>query len=286
MPAPKDPIKYKEYCRKRKEIAQRLYQNPEYRRKNKEAMQKRAKDPEYQHIQKEAIRKRSQNPKWKHNHKKAMQKRALDPKWLHENKEMCQKRSSTQKWIDNNKKVGRENAQNPEWKRKHKKAVQKLAQDLKWQLKQKEGKLGGFWYGNVRYPDRPRYCNVWGAPFWRRIDEAQNYQSILSGKTKEDNIGRDGKPRALSRHHVYWQKKACCEWDEDARGYYAWIDIGTPKKPNRIKYYIPGDPNKFVLLTMSEHDMVKKDKLKWIKTFEDLIETKLGGVCYLPKDVE
>jgi hypothetical protein len=151
-------------------------------------------------------------------------------------------------------------------------------------LKIIEGQIGGFWYGAVRYKDKI-YCERWCPDLWRRIDEAQHYQSILSGKTKGDIICRDGKVRALFRHHVYWQPKACCEWDEDTNGYYAWIDIGTARKPNRVKYYIPGDPNKFVLLTAHEHGMVAKDKLKWIKIFEELIETKLGGVCYLPRGV-
>jgi len=145
-------------------------------------------------------------------------------------------------------------------------------------IKLVEPKIGGFWYGNVRYRDPPRYCELWCPDLWHRIDEAQNYQSILSGKTKENNGGR-----ALSRHHVYWQPRACCEWDKDICGYYAWIEVGTKKHPNKVKYYIEGDPNKFVLLTMGEHKMISKDKLKWIKIFEDLIKTKLNGVCYLPK---
>jgi hypothetical protein len=147
-----------------------------------------------------------------------------------------------------------------------------------------EAKYGGFWYGVVRYYDERIYCSLWNSDLFRRIDAAQDFKSILSGKTKEDNRDKHGKARALIRHHVYWQPKACCEWDEDVGGYYAWINIGTPKKPNWYKYYINGDPNKFVLLTMEEHGTVSKDKLKWIKIFEKLIETKLGGKCYLTKE--
>jgi hypothetical protein len=144
-------------------------------------------------------------------------------------------------------------------------------------MKISEAGVGGFCIQNIIYGD-PKYCEFWCPDLWHRIDKAQNYQSILSGKTKEDNGGR-----ALSRHHVYWQKKACCEWDEDVGGYYAWIETGTKKHPNKVKYYIKGDPNKFVLLTMSEHQMIKMDKIRWIELFEDLIKTKLSGVCYLPK---
>jgi hypothetical protein len=145
--------------------------------------------------------------------------------------------------------------------------------------------IGGIWYGNVRYPEGKIYCEKWRSDLWRRIDAAQGYQSILSGKTKLENNGH-----ALSRHHVYWQEKACCVWDEDAQGYYAMINLGTAIKPNWYKHYIKGDPNKFVLLTSKEHGMIKgskklgTNKLTWIKILEDLIETKLDGKCYLTKE--
>ena len=142
-----------------------------------------------------------------------------------------------------------------------------------------ENSYGGYWYGAVSYREPQKYCELWCRDLWNRIDAAQNYQSILSGNTKEDQNGRN-----LDRHHIYWQPKACCEWDDDIGGYYCWIDIGTKKNPNKIKYYINGDPNKFVLLTKKEHGMVRGDKLKWIKIFEDLIYEKLGGICYLPKE--
>jgi hypothetical protein len=93
---------------------------------------------------------------------------------------------------------------------------------------------------------------------------------VLSGKTKEENNNK-----LLSCHHVYYQKKACCEWDEDVEGYYCFIDDE--------RYYIKGDPNKFVTLTSAENTMVNFNKLKWIKVFEDIIE-KNGGVCFITKD--
>jgi len=153
------------------------------------------------------------------------------------------------------------------------------------QEKRRETMIGGFWYGSVVDVERKKYCECWNSDLWERIDEAQGYKSIISDKTREDNGGR-----ALSRHHVYWQEKACCVWDEDVKGYYAMINIGTNGKPEMYKYYINGSPNKFVLLTREEHGMVagnKKlgtSKLTWIKVLEDLIETKLGGKCYYTKE--
>ncbi len=142
-----------------------------------------------------------------------------------------------------------------------------------------EYNVGGFWYGSVKYHDKKRiYCELWNRDLWDRIDICWGYKSVLSGKTKADNHNR-----ALSRHHVYWQPKACCGWDEDTQGYYAWINIGSNRYPKWYKHYIKGDPNKFVLLTNSEHQKCSKDKLKWIKIFEDIID-KHGGKCYFTKE--
>jgi hypothetical protein len=224
-----------------------FYKNPEWKRKNKEAAQKRSQNPEWKRKNKEAIQKRFQNSEYRNRNKEMLQNLTQDPEWKRKNKEAAQKRSQNLKWRDNQIIGAQKRIQNPEW-----------------QLNSTESRVGGFCIQNIRYSDRLYYCELWCPDLWLRIDKAQNYKSILSEKTKDDIIYLDGKTRALFRHHVYWQKKACCVWDEDAQGYYAWINIGTPKKPNKIKY--------------------SKDKLKWIKIFEDLIETKLGGICYIPKD--
>lgn len=267
-----------------KEAMQKRAQDPEWRRKNKEAMQKRAKDPEWLQEQTNRFREMAKNPEIRRKTEETMSKKRQTPEWQSMIKEIGRKNSQNPEWRRKTREGGQKAAQTQEWIHKRKEGARINAQNPEWQFNMQETRVGGFWYGNVRYKDKI-YCELWCLDLWHRIDEAQNYQSILSGKKKEDVICRDGKSRALFRHHIYWQPKACCEWDEDAQGYYAMINIGTQKKPNIIKYYIPGDPNKFVLLTAQEHGMVAKDKLKWIKLFEELIETKLNGVCYLPKVV-
>lgn len=257
MTMPKDPIKQEIARGNYKEAARKRASDPCWIRENKEMLQKRALDPEWRRKNKESNRRLAQDPVWQN----IMKNLAQDPKWR-----------------DDNKKQNQKTAQDPEWLRKNNERLRKLAQDPEYILKRMEKRIGGFWYGNIRYFNPQKYCELWCPDLWHRIDKSQNYQSILSGKTKFENGGR-----ALDRHHVYWQPKACCGWDEDTHGYYAMINIGTVKKPNWYKYYIPGDPNKFVLLTKQEHGMIMKDKLKWIKIFEDLIETKLCGECYLPK---
>jgi hypothetical protein len=257
-------------------------QTPEWRRKQKEGAQKSAKKPERILAMKAGGQKRAQDPKWKYNNKEAAQKRVKNPEYLDKIKEVNRKTALDPEWRRNNKEAAQKRSQDPEWIRAVTYAARKRSIDPEYLIRLQEGVVGGFCIQNITYRDPSVYCELWCPDLWKRIDEAQNYQSILSGKTKEDNIDKHGETHTLSRHHVYWQPKACCVWDEDAQGYYALIEIGTKKHPNRIKYYIKGDPNKFVLLTMSEHAMIKNDKIKWIEIFENLIETKLGGVCYLP----
>ena len=152
-------------------------------------------------------------------------------------------------------------------------------------IKCTETRTGGFWYGNVRYPEmnsnkretRRRYCELWTEDLKERVRAYWGYQSPLSGETAEDNGGRN-----LSVHHIYYQEKACCVWDEDANGYYAMINVGTWREPDFYKYYILGDPNKFIPLTLREHAETNYNRLGWIKLFENIIEEQ-GGKCYFTK---
>lgn len=150
------------------------------------------------------------------------------------------------------------------------------------------------WYGNVRYPeDYPirlykqkyqgtQYCELWNWELKERIRAFWDYRSVLSG-LEETTIDKNGRVYSISCHHVYYQKKACCVWDEDEKGYYAPINIATKKNPIINNYYINGDPNKFVALTMKEHRRTDTNKLRWIKTFEKIIDDN-GGKCYFTKD--
>jgi hypothetical protein len=140
-------------------------------------------------------------------------------------------------------------------------------------MRQVEIAVGGFWYGSVKYPKRRKvkYCNI----FYQMRDEGRlgacwDFKSVLSGETED-----------LCYHHVYYHPK--CEFEEDAQGVYVWINIGANQRPKWYKYYIPGDPNKFVPLTRAENSMVNGNKLKWIKIFEDIIDQN-GGKCYLTEE--
>ena len=171
--------------------------------------------------------------------------------------------------------------EDPEMRMKKSVAMKKVMNDPEVKMRWKETFVGGFCIQNIIYDEREGYCEVWGPGLWRRIDAYQDNKSIISGKTKEDNNGKE-----LTRHHLYWQKKACCGYDEDTKGYYAMINLGTRGKSEIHKHYIKGSPNKFVLLTSHEHGIIKgnkklgTNKLTWIKVLEDLVETKLNGKTF------
>jgi hypothetical protein len=172
--------------------------------------------------------------------------------------------------------------ENPTRGQEHSKTMKKYFKDPEVHIRQSEIQkkinLEKRWYGDVTYNDRDKYCILFNKKFKERCLALFNYKSVLSGKTQLENI-RKGKPIQLTVHHVYYQKKACCKWDEDQQGYYAMINLGTKRKPNLIRHNIKGDPNKFVVLTHVENTVANHDKLKWIKLFENIIENQ-GGKCY------
>lgn len=224
---------------------------------------------------------RPTHPTWNSNHKKSMGKLAKDPEWIKNNNILLNKLHNDLELQRKISECNRNRAEDPLYR-------ERLLISITGE---------GFWYGNKSLINwnnnghRKYYCELWNPNLWDRIDAAYDYKSILSGKTRLENY----KQEHLSRHHLYWQEKACCEWDEDAQGYYAWINNGSKRNPDWIKYYIKGDPNKFVLLTRDEHGIVRgkmgteKDKIYYIKLMEDLIEerAKEGKKCYLtPEEYE
>jgi DNA-directed RNA polymerase subunit RPC12/RpoP len=263
-----------------------------------------------------AMKKLHADPVWLENNKRANAKKLETPEyrehlieWAHNTHKI---RSTHPTWNLHQAESTKILAKDPNWIKNNKITLNKIHNDLEIQRKIAESNRDrvddpiyrerllisitgeGIWYGNkslIRWNNgsyRKYYCALWNKNLWDRIDAAYDYRSILSGKTRFENYNQE----SLTHHHLYWQEKACCEWDEDANGYYAWINNGTITTPEWIKYYIKGDPNKFVLLTRDEHGKIRgnkkegTDKIYYIKLMENLIEerAKEGKKCYLSKE--
>ena len=184
-----------------------------------------ANDPEWLEKTRSANKKKIGDPKFKENCKNAQQKKLLEDPEFRKNKVLTAlKNSKDPKWIENTTIANRAKAKDPEWKRVHKEACQERSRNPQRRESHLISITGqGFWYGHpILHEQKTKsYCELWNRDLWNRIDSAWDFKSSISDKMKEDNKDRD-----LDRHHVYWQEKACCVWDEDIQGYYAMINLG------------------------------------------------------------
>lgn len=113
-----------------------------------------------------------------------------------------------------------------------------------------ESVVGGYWYGNVRYVDDFEYCYRWTREFRERVRAFFGFKCVECGKTEKNN------GRMLSVHHVYYNKKMCCD---DTRQY-------------------------LVSLCNHCHSKTRSDKEYWMTHFREIIDKYYGGKCWYTKD--
>jgi hypothetical protein len=121
----------------------------------------------------------------------------------------------------------------------------------KTKLKLVESRVGGFWYGNVRY-DEPKYCELWTDEFRERVRIFFSYQCVECG-TPQNGV-------RFGVHHVHYDKKTCCKKGE-----------------------MVGD-RKFVPLCRSCHAKTNTNRPYWERHFTALIDDYYGGKCYFSQE--
>jgi len=139
-------------------------------------------------------------------------------------------------------------------------------------------------HGNYKAP----YCYVFTGPGGVRIRALlfADYKCEECGKTNEQNISECGK--SLVVHHGYFRKMSCCETELD-------YDSGILRIGNILyieerdgttqEHEIIGKPEKFIVLCTSCHGKTNGGyRSKWIKHYEDLINTKYSGKSFLTKE--
>jgi len=112
-----------------------------------------------------------------------------------------------------------------------------------------EFKLGGFWYGNVRYYDGQQYCEKFNNEFRERVRAYFGYICPECGTPQ-------GK-RKLAVHHVNFNKKSCC-------------DIDAPR------LFVP-------LCAGSCHLKTNHNREYWEQYFTDMLMGYYEGKCYFTK---
>ena len=142
-----------------------------------------------------------------------------------------------------------------------------------WIIKEIESKIGGFWYGNVRY-NGVHYCELWK-------DVNPRVHAFFENKCVECEATMKAKSHA--GHHIFYVKRACCWHSEDGIYY---TNLNAPDHPAK-DYCIGENPNYFVILCNKCHSKTNgnyENRKKWADHFKQLIDMKYGGKCYLTKD--
>jgi hypothetical protein len=112
-------------------------------------------------------------------------------------------------------------------------------------------KRGGLWYGAVTYEENP-YCDLWTPELRRRNRFYMGNVCLLCGSPPN---GHD-----LHVHHVYWNKKTCCD--------------------NSKRYLVPLCRSCHFMMR-GNHSFTRKD---WIDYLSRIIEDYYEGKCFYTKE--
>lgn len=161
----------------------------------------------------------------------------------------------------------------PQWKQAISEALSGQKHSYEHTMKNVESKLGGFWYGNVIY-GYPKYCELFKdvKPRVRALQGDACCECKELPKTNQHPV-----------HHVFYEKRACCDYNEDGI-YYSNLNA---KDHQRKDYCIGENPNYFVILCKKCHGKTNgsfENRVKWANHFKNFVDTKYNGKSYLSKE--
>lgn len=207
----------------RSESAKKRWENPEYRQHQIDVQTKVYSDP----IKKEENRKKAleawKDPQYRDRVMKSMnQTRSTDEHkqktkiaaithWKDPNHRENAKIGANKRWEDPEERERARIAANnrppvASTTKKKMRLSQMRAHELNPELtlRKIEGRIGGFWYGNVKYwyADSPQYCEKFNAEFKERVRAYWNYVCFECGTPQNG--------KKLGVHHIHYDKKMCC----------------------------------------------------------------------------
>lgn len=105
------------------------------------------------------------------------------------------------------------------------------------------------WYGSVKYYEGPQYCEKWTAELRERVRAYFGYCCVQCGTPQNK--------RKLAVHHVWYNKKLCCD----------------------------DTPRALVPLCASCHSLTNKaNREGWSHKFQEIIDTYYDGKCWFTKE--
>lgn len=123
------------------------------------------------------------------------------------------------------------------------------------------GESSPVWQGGISFEP---YCPKFSKEFKERVRGWYNYQCSNCGQLQTE--------KKLCVHHVYYNKQACCEQNED--GEYSYNIEGE-------QINVIGNPNKFVALCHCCHTKTNYNRVYWARYFEDIINNWYNGQSWL-----
>ena len=141
--------------------------------------------------------------------------------------------------------------ENPEARKKNSEALLKAYSNSDIKFRPYESRIGGFWYGNVKYYDyiQPQYCEKWTNDLKERVRAYFNYTCLECGAKQNG--------KKLDVHHVYYNKKACCD--------------------NTPRVLVP-------LCHACHSKTTSGDRAYWTSHFQEIIDLMYGGRCWMSKE--
>jgi ribosomal protein L31 len=124
-----------------------------------------------------------------------------------------------------------------------------------------KGEKNPLWKGGLSFEP---YCPKFNIKFRERVRAWFDYQCTECGQPQSN--------KKLCVHHVYYNKQACCEKNENDEYIYT-IDGEQVK--------VIGNPNKFVALCTTCHHKTNYNRVHWARYFEEIINNWYNGRSWL-----
>jgi len=248
----KDPVKAEADRKKMSETLKKVKGTPQARKKQSNAMKKYYEDPEARKKTSETLKKVKGTPQARKKQSDAMKKYFEDPEARKKTSETLKKVKGTPQARKKQSDAMKKYFEDPETRKKRSEVLKKSQGTpearQKYSEVHKKRYVDQQWYGSVKYYDGPQYCEKWTNELKERVRAWFDHCCIECGAPQNG--------MKLSVHHVWYNKKACCD----------------------------DTPRSLVPLCSSCHIKTNVNRDYWSNHFQEIIDTYYGGRCWMSRE--